>query len=127
MHIVSVARRVLVGAAAATLGTLLFASGAPAVTIPDPGEPAGNATVTADNPTVCPLQRIGTHLVRCDNVVGGTFTDPFATNPSVDDRPATVAVPSDGLNCPLRRVGAHLVRCDYQTGHGTAPSFIPEL
>src|SRR5689334_5760957 len=122
MSIGSAARRVLVGAAAATLGTLLFASVAHAVTIPDPGEPAGNATVTADNPTVCPLQRVGTHFVRCDNLVGGTFTDTSATADT-----AAISVPSDGLDCPLRRVGAHLVLCDYQTGHGTAPSFIPEL
>ncbi|MHC6591289.1 hypothetical protein [Arthrobacter sp. C152] len=50
-----------------------------ATLVPD-GTPAESSDVTSDAPTTyvdCPLERIGTQLVRCDNLTGAGVSAPF--------------------------------------------------
>jgi hypothetical protein len=64
--------RCFAAAAAATIIAGLAAI--PATARPDPGEPA-QVRFSSYNGN-CPLQRIGTQLVRCDNLTGGGVTAP---------------------------------------------------
>lgn len=63
-------------AAAALLSLLVLAGGAPtAAARPDPGD-AESFTV-GYKPTNCPLRRIDTQLVRCDNLTGAGVPAPL--------------------------------------------------
>ncbi len=59
----------------ATGGLLLAAllTATPATALEDPGPPAGTATQTMFQ---CPLERVGTQLVRCDDLTGNGATAP---------------------------------------------------
>jgi hypothetical protein len=60
--------------AAAAAATLLASLAAiPAAARPDPGEPIPIRFPSYNN---CPLSRIGTQLVRCDNLTGGGVEAP---------------------------------------------------
>ena len=96
------------------MAALVSPSTASAAAIPEPGDPVRPAVTVTD--PACHLQRVGSHLVRCDFLTGST-TALGGPTPAVSDPAA----------CPLRRVGRHLVRCDFLTGHGDAPAFIIEL
>ena len=65
-------RRVLTILAALFTASLLFAGGSGQATIPAP-EDTSAPTTYAD----CPLERIGTQLVRCDNLTGAGVEAPF--------------------------------------------------
>ena len=60
--------------AAAAAATIIAGLAAiPATARPDPGEPA---PVRPSTDWTCPLQRIDTQLVRCDNLTGAGVTAP---------------------------------------------------
>ena len=62
--------------AAATLLSLLFLSGSASVAsaCPNPGDTGPAAAVGGH---ACPLERIGTQLVRCDNLTGAGVPAPL--------------------------------------------------
>ena len=66
---------------AATVATLLLAaiSAAPASAGPlhDPILPAPSASASGSNNHTCWLQRVGTQLVRCDNLTGNGVAAPL--------------------------------------------------
>jgi hypothetical protein len=64
-------------AAGALLSLLIIAGGAPtAAAKPDPG--GSGAVSTTILHRSCPLQRVDTHLVRCDDLTGaGVLAPPF--------------------------------------------------
>lgn len=67
-------QRIFLSTLAAVLVALLAASG-PAVAKPDPGPSAGAAHLIS-TPARCPLSRIDTQLVRCDNLTGAGVEAP---------------------------------------------------
>lgn len=63
-------------ASAAALAFLLTGTGA-ASAIPEPG-PARSGSQVVDLQRDCPLERLGTQLVRCDNLTGaGVIAPPY--------------------------------------------------
>ena len=63
--------------AAATLLSLLFLSGSASVAsaCPNPGDIGPTAAFSEGH--ACPLERIGTQLVRCDNLTGAGVPAPL--------------------------------------------------
>ena len=62
--------------AAAAAATIIAGLAAiPATARPDPGEPV-QVRFSSDDPN-CPLNRIDTQLVRCDDLTGGGVTAPL--------------------------------------------------
>ena len=74
-------RHLIAPASAAALVLLIGAT--PAAARPDAGTPvtsAASATTSTDDGR-CPLQRIGTQLVRCDNLTGNGVAAPGWVTP----------------------------------------------
>ena len=94
---------------------LLLGGWLPVATASPPDPPPGTAFAAG-----CPLQRIGTQLVRCDHLTGAGVRAPSWI-------PKLTSTAGD-KGCPLHRIGTQLVRCDHLTGAGVrAPSWIPKL
>ena len=64
------------GTVAASTALLLTCSTLTASAKPDPG-PVPRATVSAYAPYDCDLMRIGTQLIRCDNLTGAGVSAPL--------------------------------------------------
>ena len=66
---------------AATVAALLLsaisAAPASAVRLHDPSLPALSASARGSNNHTCWLQRVGTHMVRCDNLTGNGVAAPL--------------------------------------------------
>jgi hypothetical protein len=65
--------------ASAVIGALIVASltGAPASARQDPGTQSTTANQSRDDDSSCPLARVGTQLVRCDNLTGDGVPAPL--------------------------------------------------
>jgi hypothetical protein len=65
--------------APAVTGALIIASltAVPASARQDPGPQSSTSNQTRDGDGSCPLARVGTQLVRCDNLTGDGVTAPL--------------------------------------------------
>jgi hypothetical protein len=76
-------------AVAATALLLTSAAALPASARQDPGPASGYTATTPTQPQTCPLTRLGTQLVRCDNLTGAGAPAPLwvpAWSPGVGSR-----------------------------------------